>query len=162
MLFRSQIDLTLLYSCAAGAALVLISILLMSIFITRSISRPLGKITTLAKTIEAGNLGLKEGKELTVDINSNDEIGVLGGAFENTILRLRNYIGEISSILDNISHGDLTASISQDYVGDFASIKDSLDGILQNLNSTMSQIAESSDHVSNGSDQMSIDRKSVV
>lgn len=153
---NGQIDLTLLYSCAAGATLVLISILLMSIFITRSISRPLGKITTLAKTIEAGNLGLKEGKELTVDINSNDEIGVLGGAFENTILRLRNYIGEISSILDNISHGDLTASISQDYVGDFASIKDSLDGILQNLNSTMSQIAESSDHVSNGSDQMSM------
>lgn len=153
---NGQIDLTLLYSCAAGATLVIISILLMSIFITRSISRPLGKITTLAKTIEAGNLGLKEGKELTVDINSNDEIGVLGGAFENTILRLRNYIGEISSILDNISHGDLTASISQDYVGDFASIKDSLDGILQNLNSTMSQIAESSDHVSNGSDQMSM------
>lgn len=151
-----QINLTLMYSCAAGAALVIISILLMSIFITRSVSGPLRKLTTLAKTIEAGNLGLKQGKKLTVDIHSNDEIGVLGNAFENTILRLRNYIGEISSILDNISHGDLTATISQDYVGDFASIKNSLDGILQNLNNTMFQIAESSDHVSNGSEQMSM------
>ncbi len=151
-----QIDLTIKLSCAAGIALIIISSLLMAAFIKRSVSQPLSKITTLAKTIENGDLGLNRGVELTVDIHSNDEIGVLGNAFENTILRLRSYIGEISSILQEIAKGNLTSNISQNYVGDFSSIKESLDSILTKLNGTMSQIAESSHYVSNGSSQMSI------
>lgn len=151
-----QINLTIKLSCAAGVILILISALLMALYIKRSVTQPLSKISALAQTISNGDLGLNRGVELTVDIHSNDEIGVLGNAFENTILRLRSYIGEISSILEEISKGNLTSNITQDYVGDFSSIKDSLDGILTKLNGTMSQIAESSHYVSNGSSQMSI------
>lgn len=151
-----QIDLTIKLSCAAGVILIVISTLIMAAFIRRSVSVPLSKITKLAKTIENGDLGLSRGEQLTVDIHSNDEIGVLGSAFELTILRLRNYIGEISSILEEISKGNLTSKIDQDYVGDFSSIRQSMEGILTKLNGTMSQIMESSDYVSNGSNQMSI------
>lgn len=149
-----QINLTIELSCAAGVSLVILSIILMTLYLRRSISKPLSDLTSLAQTIENGNLGLTSGKELTVDIHSNDEIGILAHAFENTILRLRNYIGEISTILEEISQGNLTAAMTQDYVGDFSSIKNSLNDILVNLNTTMSQIVESSDHVSNGSTQM--------
>lgn len=151
-----EIDLTIKLSCAAGVTLVLISAFLMSLFIRSAVSKPLSKITTLAQTISNGDLGLERGENLTVDFHSNDEIGVLAEAFENTILRLRNYIGEISSILEEISKGNLTSTINQDYVGDFTSIKKSLEDILTKLNGTMSQIAESSSYVSNGSSQMSI------
>ncbi len=151
-----EINLTIKLSCAAGVALVLISAFLMSLFIRSAVSKPLSKITSLAQTISNGDLGLERGENLTVDFHSNDEIGVLAEAFENTILRLRNYIGEISSILEEISKGNLTSTINQDYVGDFSSIKQSLEDILTKLNGTMSQIAESSSYVSNGSSQMSI------
>ena len=147
-----EIDLTIKLSCAAGVTLVLISAFLMSLFIRSAVSKPLSKITTLAQTISNGDLGLERGENLTVDFHSNDEIGVLAEAFENTI----NYIGEISSILEEISKGNLTSTINQDYVGDFTSIKKSLEDILTKLNGTMSQIAESSSYVSNGSSQMSI------
>ena len=43
---------------------------------------------------------------------------------------------------------------TQNYVGDFTSIKVSLDGILQKLNKTMSQILESSEQVADHSEQM--------
>lgn len=151
-----EIDLTIKLSCATGITLVLISVLIMSIFIRNAVSQPLSKITKLAQTISNGDLGLERGENLTVDFDSNDEIGLLSVAFENTILRLRNYIGEISSILQEISKGNLTSSITQDYVGDFSSIRNSMEGILTKLNGTMSQIMESSDYVSNGSTQMSM------
>ena len=51
--------------------------------------------------------------------------------------------GEISEMLGSIANGDLTRSVQQEYVGDFGSIRRSLEGISANLNSTMSQIRES-------------------
>lgn len=153
---RKQINRTVCMACAAGGILLLLSGVVMSFFINRSVSKPLSRLTALAQTMEEGNLGLGQTETVTINIRSNDEIGLLAHIFENTILRLRNYIGEISTILESISDGNLTAGTTQDYVGDFTSIKSSLDDILGKLNHTMSQIAESTQHVSNGSKQMSI------
>lgn len=151
-----QISLAVKLSCIAGIVLIILSIILMSVFIRYNISRPLSKLTKLAQTMEHGNLGLGDGKKLTAGIRSKDEIGFLARIFEDTISRLKGYIGEISEILSEISEGNLTSKTKQDYVGDFTSIKISLDNILEKLNQTMLQISESSTHVSNGSEQMSI------
>ncbi len=151
-----QIGLAIGASCVAGAILITISVIILSIFVRHSISKPLAGLTGLAQTMEQGNLGLGDNRHLSANIRSNDEIGYLAGIFEHTILRLKGYIGEISGVLEAISEGDLTVETRQDYVGDFVSIKNSLDGILDRLNDTMSQIVESSAYVSNGSEQMSI------
>jgi methyl-accepting chemotaxis protein len=153
---RKQINRTVFMACAAGGILLLFSGVVMSLFISHSVSKPLSRLTALAQTMEEGNLGLRQTGTITSNIHSHDEIGLLAHIFENTIVRLRNYIGEISTILESISDGNLTAGTTQDYVGDFTSIKSSLDDILGKLNHTMSQIAESTEHVSNGSRQMSI------
>ena len=58
-------------------------------------------------------------------------------------------------MLEAIASGDLTAQITHEYVGDFASIRTSLNNILQRLNSTMRQIVASSEYVSSGAEQMS-------
>ena len=80
---------------------------------------------------------------------------MLGRLFENTIRRLRSYIGEISEILGAIAAGNLTRGASQDYLGDFQSIRKSLDSILTALNSTMGQITTSAGQVSSGASQVS-------
>ena len=151
----AQLNRTVLASIAAGIVMVIISIVFMSLFIRRRVSRPLSKLTELAHTMEQGKLGLKDSQELNTYIRSNDEIGLLAEIVEHTICRLKGYIGEISTVLESISDGNLTISTAQDYAGDFTSIKTSLDGILNRLNSTMSQIVDSSEHVSSGSRQMS-------
>mgnify|MGYP002423787579 CR=1 FL=1 len=150
----SQISNTIKAACIVGVILVIVSILLLAGFIRLAVSGPLSKLTALAQTMEQGNLGLADHKDMSVNIRSNDEIGFLARTFENTIHRLKGYIGEIAEILQSISEGNLVTSTKQDYVGDFTSIKESLDGILDNLNSTMSQIVESTEQVSNGSEQM--------
>ncbi len=152
----AQMNRTIVVALVGEVVMLVISIIFMSIFIHRVVSRPLSKLTGLAHTMEQGNLGLHSQEIMTAGIRSNDEIGVLAQIFENTIHRLKGYIGEIATVLEAISQGDLAVSTTQNYVGDFTSIKMSLDDILNRLNSTMSQIVESSDHVSNGSRQMAI------
>ncbi len=149
---------------AAAAALlaIVICICFLTVYLKKNVSIPLGEITQIARRLEQGDLGLADGKDMIVNIRSDDEVGVLGGAFEAIIHRLRAYIGEIDEVLGAISSGDLTRNAKQDYVGDFASIKRSLDGIESTLNETLTQIAQSSSQVSAGADQLSASAQALA
>ena len=151
-----QIGLTVALSFLSGVALITIGIMLIGAYIKRTVSKPLFRLTVLAQTLEQGDLGLNQHQTMMVEIDSNDEIGTLSKCFDNTISRLRNYIGEISHMLEAIAGGDLTAQITQEYVGDFAAIRTSLNDILQRLNSTVGQIVSSAEHISAGAEQMSV------
>ncbi len=150
-----QISLTIALSFLVGILLIILGIAIIGAYIRRTVSNPLFRLTILAQTLEQGDLGLDQHQNMVVGIESNDEIGILSHSFDNTIDRLRNYIGEISQSLESIAHGDLTTQITQEYVGDFASIRTSLNDILQRLNNTMGQIVSSAENVSGGADQMS-------
>lgn len=156
-----QINRTVKMACLVGAVAVVLSILIMSYYVLRAVSGPLAKLTGLAQRMERGELGLKDNKALQIDIRSNDEIGCLTRIFKNMMDSLKGYIGEIADVLESISDGDLSVKATQDYVGDFVSIKESLDEILVKLNGTMSQIMESTDHVSSGADQMAVGAQSL-
>ncbi|RGZ06052.1 hypothetical protein DXA14_06000 [Hungatella hathewayi] len=69
---------------------------------------------------------------------------------ELTVKRLREYIGELSYVLGRISNNDLTAGPVLDYVGDFSSIRESLDHITARLNDTLEEIVQSSAQVAEG------------
>ena len=153
---NAQVTSTVKATCVLGGAMVFICIALLAVYIRNIVSAPLTKLTVLAQTMERGELGLNGSQSMEIDIHSNNEIGFLAETFQKTILRLKGSRGEISTVLESIAQGDLTLATKQDYVGDFASIRESLDNILNKLNNTMSQIVESSEHVSNGSEQMSI------
>lgn len=156
-----QINKTVMMACVEGVAAVIISIIIMSVFVRRAVSRPLAKLTGLAQKMEQGDLGLRTKQEIKVDIHSDDEIGCLTRIFQDMMNSLKGYIGEISVTLAAISDGNLTVETTQNYVGDFVSIKESLNEILKKLNNTMSQIMESTDYVSNGADQMSVGAQSL-
>ena len=151
-----EINATIMASCMVGVIFVVVSVILVAFFIRYAVSRPLAKLTDLANAMEQGELGIGSSHDIKLNIRSNDEVGLLAGVFEDTIRRLKGYIGEISTVLGAIAAGNLTLDTKQEYVGDFASIKTSLDDILKKLNNTMTQIVESTDCVSNGSKQMAI------
>ena len=100
---------------------------------------------------------LSEG-DLTSDISvidRKDEIGTLNQSLINTVQFLREYITEISAVLGKISNGELNVEIEKEYIGDFVSIKDSMEKIAASLTDTMIEIKNSSDQVAIGSDQVS-------
>ncbi len=152
-----QTNKTIAAAVGLGACLIVISVLLLALYVKHTVTRPLDKLTELAQTMEKGDLGNRNKVKSTAEsIHSHDEIGFLAHTFENTMIRLNDYIGEIATVLQSIAQGDLTVGTRLDYVGDFIEIKESLNDILDKLNSTMSQIIESSDQVTNGAEQMAI------
>ena len=148
---------TVVILLAAAAAL-----LCLNIFLKKHVTSPLGKITEVAKHLLQGDLGLSSGREAAVEVQSNDEVGELARTFQAIIVRLRDYIGEIDVMLGAIAVGNLTMEAKQEYVGDFISIKKSLDGIEGKLNETLGQIAETTGQVSSGSDQLSASAQSLA
>ena len=142
-------------AAVASVITILICAVVMAAYLKKRVSTPLGEITRIASKLEKGDLGLAGGQEVQINVQSDDEIGLLGRMFEDTIRRLRSYIGEISDVLGSIADGDLTQSAALEYLGDFQSIKKSLERIQNALNSTMGQIAVSADQVSSGSEQVS-------
>ena len=150
-----QIFMTVIWSSLVSLAVIVACIFFLTAYLKKTVSTPLAEITRVARYLEQGNLGLTSGEDRGITIHSNDEVGQLALIFERTIQRLRSYIGEIASILDSIASGDLTSSARQEYVGDFMSIKVSLDSIQSKLNETMSQIRKSAEQVSAGAEQVS-------
>ncbi len=150
-----QTFMTVVLSSLVSVAVIIVCSLIMAAFLKKTVSSPLAEITQVAMRLEEGNLGLNSGDEIVVTIHSEDEIGQLGHIFEETIHRLRTYIGEISGVLGSIANGDLTQNANQQYVGDFVSIKHSMNSIVDRLNDTVSQIRQSAEQVAVGSEHVS-------
>ena len=152
---KSQTLLAILLSAVVGFIALVVCVLILTGYLRSRVSGPLAEITRVAQRLEQGDLGVAKSEKIAVSYHSDDEIGELGWIFEDTIRRLSGYIGEISSVLDSISSGDLTNGPQQDYIGDFTSIRRSLEGIGTKLSDTIRQIRESAEQVSSGSEQVS-------
>lgn len=125
---------------------------IISVSITRLIMNPVMQLTNAAKEMYKGDM--KAAAMITYE--AKDELGILADSMRGTMNNLDNYVNEISQTLVHISKGDLTESSNKitDFLGDFASIKESLVLILKSFNSTLSSIREASDQVDSGSTEI--------
>lgn len=114
--------------------------------ITQGITTPIEELMHVNKAMSEGNLKAELAYE------SKDELGTLSDSMRFTLGTLSDYVDEISEILVNIAHGDLTKDFNEitDFLGDFGSIKDSFVYILKEFNKTLTNIQESSMHVEQG------------
>lgn len=115
-------------------------------------------ITTPIKTLNIAVGKLAEGN-LDVEVNSKsqNEIGQLADSVVRLVDRLKTYIlyiNEISGVLEEVGQGDLDFDLHQDYVGEFAPLKNALLNIQTNLNQTMYRIADSANHVNGSTNQI--------
>ena len=108
---NQQTFMTILMSSLVSIGVIIVCVMIMTPYLKKTVSAPLAEITQVANRLEKGDLGLTNGEEIVISVHSNDEVGDLAQIFRETIHRLRSYIGEISSVLDSISNGDLTNSI---------------------------------------------------
>lgn len=131
-----------------GIIISVVIIALMMIYTERVISKPVSRLCADAQEMANGNLGI------TINNGPNNEIGTLAEALSTTVMHLREYVGDISENLNTMASGDMTIEITRDYVGDFASIKDSMNKISNSLNSTLSSINVAAKQVNSGSEQV--------
>lgn len=118
------------------------------LMVTKIQMKPLKKISAVAERIAAGELSA------TFDYNSGDEIGQLCTNFASCTETTRKYISDISDKLDRLAHGDFTVEITEEYIGDYSSIKVSLQNIIDSMRNTLNNIEIASAQVHMGASSM--------
>ncbi|OON99270.1 MAG: hypothetical protein ATN35_13430 [Epulopiscium sp. Nele67-Bin004] len=106
------------------------------------IVEPILDMTRLATQLSKGELGGN------IEYVSDDEIGQLAEAMRTMTKMFSTYIYEIDHSLKNVRNGDMTDPITKNFVGEFSSIKNNINGAIETLNNTLKQISISTEQVS--------------
>ena len=101
---------------------------------------------------QLANCNLSYESELEAD---STEIGSLIGSMQSLREMLNTYIADISEKLTDMAHGDMTAQVTMQYIGDFKPIQDALNTILDSLNRTLGQINRAAIELNQGANQVS-------
>ena len=130
--------------------------------IVDAVDEPLRLILIAIDEMKVGNFDLEDIDNKIIneglDPKSQSYNGVFRDiiiGFDDTIGTVASYVSDISAALASLSSGDLTTTITRDFVGDFAAVKDSLNNITFTLNKTMSEISTAADQVLSGATQIS-------
>ncbi len=130
-------------------SLLIILTIIEYIVIKLKIVIPINKVEEHFSRIASGDL------RTSIDVEeSKSEIGMLVGSVKKMQSMLLNYIDLIDSTLTSIAKGDLRVEIDQEFIGDFKSIKKSLESIINSFNSDFSEINLSAEQVASASEQV--------
>jgi len=133
-----------------GLALVsIIFTIFLVLSIVKGLTRPILEIENAIKAMAKGDMSTK------VTYTSRDELGDLAENLRFVLTTLSSYIGHICERMDSLATGDLTVEMDMDYLGEFESIKQSGNKIINSLNDTLGQLHQASEQVANGSEQVS-------
>lgn len=134
---------------AGGALLVTI---VLSLYLTRAITKPLREIEKSAEKIVDGNF------DISIRYKSKDELGRLADAFRKMADTLEDVVADASRLLGEMAEGnfDVRTQAEEHYVGEFQGLLSSIRKLNRDLSMTLGQINRSADQVAAGSDQVSI------
>ena len=79
-----------------------------------------------------------------------DAYKLIGETLGSSVTFIKGYVDEISQLLQEFSRENFNVSIKQNYMGDFGSIKQSMEGLINSVSSLISEIQAASKQVENG------------
>ena len=141
-----------------AVAVVILILIILSVFVLlRRMLKPVDGLVTAAESIVKGEL------DISLDIRSEDEIGMLSRAFEAMSDNLKRIISEVGYLLDEMARGNfqLQSQYEDCYVGEYGKILLAMRGINRNLSHTLTEINAAAHQVSLGSDQLSSGAQSL-
>lgn len=130
----------------------LITGVILIVYVNKDIVRPLKHLESATMEIAAGNL------DVQIKSSSKNEIGMVAGSLEQTVVRLKDYIhyiDELTQILNQIAKGNLRFALTQEYTGEFAKLKTALLNIKESFGEAFHLIGESSGFVENSAGAVS-------
>jgi signal transduction histidine kinase/DNA-binding response OmpR family regulator/HAMP domain-containing protein len=109
-----------------------------AIYFSNSIAKPVHKMTHIARQLAEGNMNM------TVEVDNQNEIGLMAQAFRQMITNVRLVIEDIVQLSQGLAAGNLRVTPNTEYQGDFIQIKQALETALSDLRFVIKDI----DHVS--------------
>ncbi|MEG0216301.1 MAG: cache domain-containing protein, partial [Hungatella sp.] len=95
----------------------LVVILLVILSVLKKMLSPISEVVNVANHVADGDLSV------SIQAVSDDEIGLLATAFQQTITALKGMIEGVAHILDEIADDNLTVSVDMEFKGDFSRIE---------------------------------------
>lgn len=117
----------------------------------KSISEPIDKMVNAAQSIVAGNF------DVSIEVDTNDELKEMAEAFTNMIANLRKIIEDIQYLLGEMANGNfrLHTTCEENYVGEYEPILLAIRGINSSLSAALGEINQSANQFANAANNMS-------
>lgn len=112
------------------------------------IIEPLHLVEQAMEEMAKGNL------EFDIDYERRNEFGLLAEHLIATGERLRSYIQDISGVLGKVADKDFTASVGADYQGMFHPIKNSMENIIDSMETVVYSVSDATKELSAESGNM--------
>ncbi len=124
-----------------GLAVALILGIVTAVLLTRAITRPVIQGVAFAKAMAEGDF------TKTLNIDQKDEIGILAGALNEMVNRLRDVVAEVQSASENVASGSEELSSSAQSLSQGASEQAaSIEEVSSSMEEMTSNIQQSSDN----------------
>ena len=146
--YKASSDSLALYQNLANLVGVIVMLGVAVMVIKRCLS-PIRELQTAARSMAEGDLSY------VPHYRGNDLLGELCENLAITNRELKNYVDDISYNLSNMASGNFNVNFNAEYVGDFTSIKKSIEDISSSSGSIISGINTASTQVTLGADSVS-------
>lgn len=124
--------------------------------VIRRVKEPIDIMDHAMDELAKGNLDTK------IEYQMQDEFVNMMGNTNFAMQELKRYVDDISMNLKQISAKDIDLKEVQNYIGDFAEIKDSMIEIISSLNTTLKEMKESFGEVCDGADTLAQSAQSMA
>ncbi|MCM1054261.1 MAG: methyl-accepting chemotaxis protein [Bacteroides sp.] len=136
--------------------LALVCMITLIFYILGKIVKPILKITETAKPLRDCIFDV----DLSYDVD--DELGQLAETLRTSITDISKYVSDINNIMSEFSHGNFNVHTFTNYIGDFRSIQDSIEGFTSILSRVMGEIGQAEHRISAHAGQLSENSQSVA
>lgn len=117
--------------------------------LARSLSKPIKACVKRLYLLSHGDLS-----NPVPHFRSKDETAKLLDSLDFTVTELADLVNDVSYHLGLMAKGDFQKEVSREYLGDFVTIKKSIEEIHSSLNETLTRISKSANVVSSNAKQM--------
>lgn len=118
---------------------------LISYIVTRTIVLPVQKMQKTIHDIESSS-----NYSMRVDIDTSDEIGQMGRAFNAMLEAQHKAIGEVSTVVKAIADGDFSGRVQAELKGDLLTMKQAINASADSIQTTMDGINQVMHSLYNG------------
>ena len=131
--------------------IILLIIISVVVFVISKALRPINDVVFAANEIAEGNL------DTQVEIERDDEIGLLARTFRDMSANLKVIIEDVGYLLGEMGHGNFAVQRENEdrYIGEYQKISLAMTSIIKTLSETLLEIDRASEQVSVGADQVS-------
>lgn len=136
-------------STSVCLVLAMVSLVSLVLYVMRHVIKPMVSITEKVRPLQEGNL------TLNLDYHSQNELGQLVRTLEESMGRIKEYVGDIDRVMEELAQGNFDVSTSARYIGDFQSIEEALGRFTVSISEAMGSIMKAEQNVASHAEQLS-------